>query len=332
MDVHFKSEFKEKLLATEGFSFDVLALELFRYQAIHCSVYAEWLHYLGKKINHIEHWTQIPFLPISFFKNHKVITHPLEGTNIRFESSGTTGVITSVHEVYDQTLYNYASIRTFERIYGPLENYLFLGLLPAYLDRPNSSLVWMAQQFVSKARPGSGLFNKNYNQVESLITKAIEEKIPVFLLGVTFSLLDLAERGNVTLKGQLVMETGGMKGRRKELTREELHQTLQKGLHVEKIHSEYGMTELLSQAYAPNDGKFTCGPWMKVILRDMDDPLTQAETITRGGISIIDLLNIDSCGFIATQDIGQRHSDGTFEVLGRFDHSDVRGCNQMYVE
>lgn len=326
-----KESFREAIFSTREHNFEQRAIELFQYQAVHNLFYGQFLEKLGVSVDSIDSISKIPFLPVEFFKNHTIITEPISSEPIIFRSSGTTGMQFSKHYVYDLPFYHTSSLLTFEQFYGPIEDYIVLALLPAYLDRPDSSLVSMADFFIQNAKPGSGFFNKDLNNVAHAIKLAKSNGQKVFLLGVTFALLDLAEQFPMDLDGHVIMETGGMKGRRKEMIREELHSILTKAFNVQSIHSEYGMTELLSQGYSKGEGIFKTAPWMKIILRDTNDPLTCNENIKSGGVNIIDLANVDSCAFIATQDLGKMYPDGTFEILGRFDHADVRGCNLMYV-
>lgn len=310
-------------------SFQAQALELFRYQALHNPVYRSFLAHLRCDPLQVKDVEQIPFLPVECFKSLRIRTGDAPAAVV-FTSSGTTGQITSRHEVPDTELYKEVSIRAFERVYGSLQDYAILALLPAYLEREGSSLVYMAQVFMEASGHAANGFYL-YNQEELLIKlKYLEEKgQKTLLLGVTFALLDFAEKFPIPLKNTLVMETGGMKGRRKEMLREEVHAYLQAAFQVEQVHSEYGMTELLSQAYAPQSGLFQTPPWMKILIRETNDPFNYQPVGAAGGINIIDLANKDSCAFLSTKDIGKVHPDGRFEVLGRFDHSDIRGCNLM---
>lgn len=247
-----------------------------------------------------------------------------------FTSSGTTGMETSKHFVRALDLYTKSFRKGFEHFFGPVTNICVLALLPAYLERTGSSLVYMANDFISQSRhPLSGFYLDNLSNLSENLKKLEKQNRPTVLLGVSFALLDLIEQFPQKLHNTIVMETGGMKGRRKELTRDELHSILKSGFGLDKIHSEYGMTELLSQAYSKGDGLFNCPPWMQVLIREQADPMSYAPAGKTGGINIIDLANIDSCSFIATSDLGRLHTNGNFEVLGRFDSSDVRGCNLM---
>ena len=305
-------------------------LEVFNFQYNENVVYHDFLKSLGKDPSKIKSPDKIPFLPVEFFRNHKIITGSLPVEMI-FESSGTTGITPGKHFVSDLRLYEESFLESFRLFYGEPEQFLIAALLPSYTEREGSSLVYMADNLIKRSRNSHSGFYRDHNEELILtIKKAKEEKQKILLLGVSFALVDLAENQSPDLSGVIVMETGGMKGRRKELTRTELHSILKEKLNVSSIHSEYGMTELLSQAYSKGDGIFYCPPWMKIVIRDPQDPLTlYDEPYRTGGINIIDLANINSCSFIATGDLGKVHEDGGFEVLGRFDNSDIRGCNLL---
>ena len=305
------------------------ALRTFRFQAQNCKVYHEFVVNLKVDINAIERIDQIPFLPISFFKTHEVLSSP-DRIQATFTSSGTTGMINSRHLVSDLSWYEESFRRAFKLFYGNIRDFCVLALLPSYLEREGSSLVYMANDLVKRSdNSESGFYLYNHEQLFEQLQKQQNARKPTLLIGVTFALLDFVEQYPIKFPELIVMETGGMKGRRKEMIREELHHTLCKGFGVDAIHSEYGMTELLSQAYSKGDGIFNCPPWMKVITRDTNDPLSTLNNDKTGGINVIDLANINSCSFIATQDLGKVYSDGSFEVLGRFDNSDIRGCNLL---
>jgi phenylacetate-coenzyme A ligase PaaK-like adenylate-forming protein len=310
--------------------FSDIALEIFNYQYLNNKIYRLFVQSLGREPSEVNSIHKIPFLPVEFFRNHKILTgnHPVE---MIFESSGTTGVIPGKHFVSDLGLYEDSFLKSFRLFYGDPEEYLIAALLPSYTERSGSSLVYMADHLIKKTGyPGSGFYKDNPCELVSAIEKAKDERRKVLLLGVSFALLDLAETMPSDLSGVVVMETGGMKGRRKELVRSELHSILIERLNIQSVHSEYGMTELLSQAYSKGEGLFYCPPWMKIIIRDPQDPLTLfTEHSLTGGINIIDLANINSCSFIATGDLGKTFDDGGFEVLGRFDNSDIRGCNLL---
>jgi phenylacetate-coenzyme A ligase PaaK-like adenylate-forming protein len=306
-----------------------ISLQVFRYQAQNCTVYREFIANLKIDpllVNSVEN---IPFLPISFFKSHDVISNA-DNVQQTFTSSGTTGTVNSKHMVTDVSWYEESFRRAFELFYGDIKNYCILALLPSYLEREGSSLVYMAEDLVKKSEnPDSGFYLYNHDELFKKLTKQQQAGTPTLLIGVTFALLDFIEQYQIDFPELIVMETGGMKGRRKEMIREELHQTLCKGFGVRSVHSEYGMTELVSQAYSKGDGIFNCPPWMKIVTRDTNDPMTELGINQTGGINVIDLANINSCSFIATQDLGKIYDDGSFEVLGRFDNSDIRGCNLL---
>ncbi len=306
------------------------ALEVFHYQFDHNSIYHDFCKNLGREKDTVRLVEEIPFLPVEFFRNHKIVTgdSPIQ---IVFESSGTSGVLPGKHFVSDLSLYEESFTKSFNLFYGNPEDYLILALLPSYTEREGSSLVYMVNKLIEKSNyQKSGFYKENTAGLIRTITEVTEEKRKILLLGVSFALLDLAENESPDFSGVIIMETGGMKGRRKELTRQELHKILKEKFNINSVHSEYGMTELLSQAYSLGDGIFHCPPWMKIVVRDPQDPLTIYNLPGRtGGINIIDLANINSCAFIATSDLGKLHEDGGFEVLGRFDNSDIRGCNLM---
>lgn len=310
--------------------FNELALELFQWQSTNVPPYREFLTLLKVSPSEINTVEDIPFLPVSFFKSHNVLADGYTPER-HFTSSGTTGQIPSRHPVVDRMLYKNSYEKGFQHFYGDPKDYIFLALLPSYLEREGSSLIEMAAGLITESdHPDSGFFLDNYDALKAQIRKKRTDSRKLFLLGVSFALLDLATEHSIQMpENSIVMETGGMKGRRKEMIRSELHELLKNGLGVDQIHSEYGMTELLSQAYAPNSGRFSTPPWMRLFLRDTEDPLSAARPGKTGGINIIDLANIYSCAFLATQDLGRVHSDGGIEVLGRFDDAEIRGCNLM---
>jgi len=272
---------------------------------------------------------QIPYLPISFFKTHQVVRQG-SALNRFFTSSATTGMVPSKHYVPRIDIYEESFRQAWELFYGPVENYCVLALLPAYLERTGSSLVYMAQDMIQRSgHPKSGFYLDQYQDLSETILSLEAAQTPTLLLGVTFALLDFADQYPMKLKHTIVMETGGMKGRGREMIREEVHQKLSTAWGGLSIHSEYGMTELLSQAYSTGNGVFSCPPWMRVNLRDTEDPLTRLPEGQSGGIDIIDLANVDSCSFISTQDLGRLTAPGQFKVLGRFDHAEIRGCNLL---
>jgi phenylacetate-coenzyme A ligase PaaK-like adenylate-forming protein len=309
--------------------FEKMALEIFQFQAKNNLVYKEFLTHLHIDIQRIDKVEDIPFLPIQFFKSHKVVSTE-ETVQRIFLSSGTTGNEQSKHFVSDLSIYEESFTKGFEHFYGAIEDYTVLALLPSYLERDGSSLIYMVNDFIQKSKKKkSGFYLNNFDELTKNLVDLDKNKEKVLLIGVSFALLDLVEKHKFNLNNTIVMETGGMKGRRKELIRSALHQILREGFGVENIHSEYGMTELLSQAYSKGNGIFECPPWMKILTRDTEDALTVLPEGKSGGINIIDLANVNSCSFIATQDLGKTHPNGTFEVIGRFDNSDIRGCNLM---
>lgn len=309
--------------------FEKMALEIFQFQAENNLVYKEFLGHLKIDIYSIKKIEKIPFLPIQFFKSHKVVSSEAAVQRI-FLSSGTTGNEQSKHFVTDLSVYEESFTKGFEHFYGAIEDYTVLALLPSYLEREGSSLIYMVNDFIQKSKnEKSGFYLNNLEELAQNLVELDKNNEKVLLIGVSFALLDLVEKHKFQLKNTIVMETGGMKGRRKELIREDLHQVLKDGFGVDKVHSEYGMTELLSQAYSKGNGIFECPPWMKILTRDTEDALTILPEGKSGGINFIDLANINSCSFIATQDLGKTYPNGTFEVIGRFDNSDIRGCNLM---
>jgi hypothetical protein len=309
--------------------FQELALEVFQFQAAENPVYKAYLDHLGMLPGGVKTLDEIPFLPIEFFKKHKVVTGGHDHEMV-FESSGTTDESTSKHYVCDLELYKRSFTSAFNLFNGDPSGYYILALLPSYLERQNSSLVFMVNELIRlSGHPDSGFYLDDFQGLIHQIETLEKEHHPTLLLGVSFALLDLADNFPLDLQNTIVMETGGMKGRREEMTRKELHERLCLGLKLGSIHSEYGMTELLSQAYSKKDGVFFTPPWMSVRIRDPYDPFILMSSDRSGGINIIDLANLNSCSFIATQDIGKITPEGGFEVLGRFDNSDIRGCNLM---
>lgn len=313
-------------------AFEKLALEIFNLQYNYNPVYRQFVHALKINAQEIKTIVQIPFLPIELFKSKKVITETgINNNPVVFNSSGTSQTGASFHYVNDVALYEQSFLKTFELFYGNPAEYCFLPLLPSYLERKGSSLVYMAQKLIDASKnKQSNFYLDNLDELIKTIAVLKEQKQKVFLLGVSYALLDLAETGIVLNENFIVMETGGMKGRREELIKSELHGILKEKLNVAQIHSEYGMTELLGQAYAKHDGVFETAPQMKILIRDTNDPFQYLASGRTGGINVIDLANINSCCFIATQDLGKMHNDdGTFELMGRFDNSDIRGCNLL---
>lgn len=321
---------KEQIFSiSNGPDFNRTAIEVFRYQAEHNIVYKEFLSGLNVDAASVKEVSNIPFLPVEFFKSQAVVTSH-DDIELTFTSSGTTGMITSRHHVTDVSWYVESFRKAFGLFYGDIKDYTVLALLPSYLEREGSSLIYMADDLIKQSNnPDSGFYLYNHADLFHQLKKQQELKRPTLLLGVTFALLNFIELYPMNFPELIVMETGGMKGRRKEMIRDELHATLCQGFGVSAIHSEYGMTELLSQAYSKGEGVFNCPPWMRIITRDPNDPLSLMETGKTGGVNIIDLANINSCSFIATQDLGKVYADGSFEILGRFDNSDIRGCNLL---
>ena len=309
--------------------FKTCALQVFRHQFKNNTVYRSFCDLLYIHSSDVKKVEEIPFLPIQFFKSHAVLSST-QAVKETFTSSGTTGSSVSKHMVTDLSWYTKSYTKGFEYFYGPIEEYTVLGLLPNYLERDGSSLIYMVDDFIKKSnKPASGFYLNNLTELSKTLIALDKKGEKVLLIGVTFALLDLIERQQFKLQNTIIMETGGMKGRRKEMIRNELHEILCAGFGVSKIHSEYGMTELLSQGYSSGDGVFDCPPWMKILARDTEDALTMVGTNKTGGLNVIDLANYNSCSFIATQDLGKVDNNGRFEVLGRFDHSDIRGCNLM---
>jgi hypothetical protein len=327
-----------KIFSVNEVAFETLALEQLKFQYRDNAVYKAYvdaMHIDPAKINSL---SQIPFLPVQFFKTHLVKTTEFEPTAI-FESSGTTQTINSHHLVNDIEFYRQSFLKGFELFYGPVSGWCILGLLPSYLERKNSSLVFMVDELIRQSdHSQSGFYLYDHDKLLTTLKQLEATKQKTLLIGVSFALLDFAEKYSLPLENTIIMETGGMKGRKEEIVRSELHEILKKQFHLNVIHSEYGMTELLSQAYSKGNGIFHCPPWMKVLIRDEEDPLSvqtfplithDSRLTIKGVINIIDLTNIYSCSFIATNDAGILYSDGGFEVIGRIDNSDIRGCSLM---
>lgn len=309
--------------------FKAQTLKVFKYQFENNRIYRSFCDLINRHPSDVSEIEDIPFLPISFFKSHQLISgnHHIEKV---FTSSGTTGQTTSKHYVSDLHLYEKSFNTAFQEFYGPVKDYVILGLLPSYLEREGSSLVYMVDHLIKKSQhPESGFYLNNLDELQQTLIDLESRNQKTLLIGVSFALLDLIEAHSFQLENTIVMETGGMKGKRKEMIRKELHDKLLKGFGVKFIHSEYGMTELLSQAYSKGNGVFNCPNWMHVLTRDPEDALRIQKIGKTGGINIIDLANVNSCSFIATQDLGKVLNDGSFEVVGRFDNSDIRGCNLM---
>ncbi len=324
-------EFEDKVFTLEPADFEGLALEIFRFQYQNNPVYQQYVNTMGVVGDTVQHTRQIPFLPIQFFKTHTIKTTPFKPQAV-FESSGTTQTINSRHFIKDLRLYRQSFLQNWQQQYGPVQDWCIIGLLPSYLERNNSSLVVMVNALIGLSNHSdSGFYLHDYDKLHAVLQKLEQAKQKTLLLGVTFALLDFAAQYPLPLNNTVVMETGGMKGRREELTRQEVHALLKKAFGSNSIHAEYGMTELLSQAYAPADGIFRCPAWMKVLVRQEDDPF-DIQYAGKGALNIIDLANIYSCSFIATDDIGAVYADGSFNVQGRMDNSDIRGCSLMLTE
>lgn len=321
---------EEKIFSISNqLEFEKLTLDIFHYQAENNAVYQEYLSHLKKNPNQISRIEDIAFLPIEFFKSHKVVSTN-KATQAVFTSSGTSGNGTSKHFVTDVSLYEKSFKKTFAHFYGNVADYCVLALLPSYLEREGSSLIYMVKHLIKDSKhPKSGFYLHNHNDLISCVEELQKSKQKILLFGVSFALLDLAEKHRLNAENLLIMETGGMKGKRQEMTRNVLHKQLCSQLGVRQIHSEYGMTELLSQAYSKGNALFETPPWMKIMIRELYDPFGIEQNGRTGGVNIIDLANVHSCSFIETQDLGRLHHDGSFEILGRFDHADIRGCNLL---
>jgi hypothetical protein len=329
------TEWNHKVFNVSAKDLDALALEIFRFQYGHNSIYKNYVDALRINPATITQMQDIPFLPIRFFKSQRVVSGEFEPV-ATFESSGTTGSINSKHFIKDLSIYRESFTKGFELFYGPANDWCIIGLLPSYLERSNSSLVVMVDELVKQSNhPQSGFYLNEYDKLVDVLQQLEAKGQRTLLIGVSFALLDLAARHPISLRHTTIMETGGMKGRRKEMIRQEMHDVLKRSFNVSAIHSEYGMTELLSQAYSNGNGIFQCPPWMKIVLREEEDPLTIKEVNENkpvsGVINVIDLANIHSCSFIATDDAGRLYADGSFEVLGRIDNSDMRGCSLMAI-
>lgn len=330
MSPHQRNRLIKKVFSlTSGRGFENVAMELFSYQSQKNPVYNAFISHLGINPGKVRSLQDIPSLPVSLFKTQKVLTSG-ETVKLVFRSSRTTSAVPSCHYLTDISLYRNSLLKCFEHFYGDISQYSIFALLPSYAERDDSSLAWMASELISKsAHPESGFYlNNTENLVKNLEKRKPGDRRAIFL-GVSFALLDLAEKHNLKLENTIIIETGGMKGRRKEIVREELHSLLKKGFGVKNIHSEYGMTEMLSQAYSRSGGKFKCPPWMKVMIRDPYDPFKYLPAGKGGGVNVIDLANIDSCAFLETSDLGRILPDGKFEINGRLDNSDIRGCNLL---
>lgn len=328
-----RSTLQERIARVDKENFPTLALDVFRYQMAYNSIYARFVELLHVDPASVTQMTDIPHLPISLFKQYQLQSGQWPAVRT-FTSSGTTGASTSHHPLRSEGWYRANARRAFERQYGPLTGRPILALLPAYLERTGSSLVFMADDFIrTSGHPDSGFFLDDLAGLSTILQQLNAAPGPApLLIGVSFALLDLAEQYPGDYSRFLIMETGGMKGRRRELTRDELHKTLSSAFQTKNIHSEYGMTELLSQAYAPSDGLFIPAPTLRATAREITDPLTAVLPGKTGALNLIDLANLDTISFIATDDLGRVYPDGSFEVLGRMDASDVRGCNLLVLE
>jgi phenylacetate-coenzyme A ligase PaaK-like adenylate-forming protein len=325
-------EWDDKIFKVNNQGFNELALDVFRYQYKENEVYRNYVQALNTDVGQVTSVDKIPFLPVEFFKTHQVKTTEFD-PQVIFESSGTSQTINSQHLVKEMDIYVQSFTRAFELFYGSAKDYCVIGLLPAYLERSGSSLIYMVDHLIkASSHPQSGFYLDEFENLYQVLKDLKKNNQKLILIGVTFGLLDFAASYNIDLSGSIVMETGGMKGRRKEMIREDVHAVLQKAFNLDRIHSEYGMTELLSQAYSFGDGIFRCPPWMKLLIRDEEDPLSiKTQVEASGAINIIDLANIYSCSFIATKDVGKLFADESFEVRGRMDGSDLRGCSLMLV-
>ena len=309
--------------------FEKTALKVFRFQYENNLVYREFCDFLKTDVQKVKLLEQIPFLPIQFFKSHSIVSNK-NAILKTFTSSGTSGLLTSKHLVTDVSLYESSYRQGFSQFYGNIKDYVILALLPSYLEREGSSLIYMVEDLIQMTHnPESGFYLHNHQELIEKLVRLDASGQNVIVIGVTYALLDLIENHSFQLHNTIIMETGGMKGKRKEMIREELHEQLCQGFGVTTIHSEYGMTELFSQAYSLGNGVFECPSWMQIIIRDTEDALNYVANGKTGAINVIDLANINSCSFIATQDLGKKNPNNSFEVLGRFDNSDIRGCNLM---
>ena len=331
---HYK-DIRDELFAASGQDFEDLALRTFHFQYEQNVFYRQYCNAIGTDASAVHQLQQIPFLPIGFFKSKEIKSAAFE-PEVIFESSGTTGSVNSKHFIKDTGLYEESFLKAFEIFYGDIHKYCVIGLLPSYLERQHSSLVWMVNELIKQTgHPLSGFYLYDHEKLRQVLLQNETAAQPTLLIGVTYALLDLFQQFPLQLKHTIIMETGGMKGRKEELTRSAIHEQLMKQSGLTAIHSEYGMTELLSQAYSKNAGIFNCPPWMKVMVRAGDDPfdIILPEKIngsfTSGAINVVDLANLNSCCFIATDDMGKLYPDGSFEVLGRLDNSDIRGCGLM---
>ncbi|NOZ36246.1 MAG: acyl transferase [Chlorobi bacterium] len=311
--------------------FNKIALQIFDFQFKNNNTYRDYIKKLKIDISKIKHFTEIPFLPIDFFKTHKIIS---SGKKIQttFRSSGTTGMSRSEHHITDLSIYDKSFLKTFKIFYGKPDKYIFTALLPSYSEQGSSSLIYMVKKLMQISnKPDNDFYLYNHQELFEKLSELEKQNKKTILFGVSFALIDFFEEYKLSLKNTIIIETGGMKGRKKEIVREKLHKIIKNATGLKQIHSEYGMTELLSQAYAKQANKYITPPWMKILIRDTNDPFGCLPKGQSGGINIIDLANLYSCSFVETKDLGKIHKDNTFEILGRFDNSDVRGCNLMVV-
>jgi hypothetical protein len=334
-EIYNYNELRNRIFSCNDDDFNQLAIEIFQFQYHFNTVYRSYCDALGINPAEIKKISTIPFLPIQFYKTKEIVSTSFIHETI-FESSGTTGSIKSRHVIKDVKIYAESFLKNFELFYGAPENYCIIGLLPSYLERENSSLVYMVNRLIENSRHHkSGFYLNDFNKLQETLLENEYHQQQTLLIGVSFALLDFAEQYPMQLKHTIVMETGGMKGRKKEMIRSAFHEILQSKLGMENIHSEYGMTELLSQAYSKKDGLFSSPPWMKVLIRAEDDPFDvnyiNEKKILSGAVNIIDLANLYSCSFIATDDCGKLHPNGSFEITGRLDNSDIRGCSLMAI-
>ena len=318
----------DKIFNVDDKNFEQIAFEVFQFQYINNNIYKSYCDLLKKTPSNIGDISSIPFLPISFFKSHSVMC--TKKYDKVFHSSGTTNENLSKHYVSDIHMYEQSFLKNFIDNYGDPKDYVILGLLPNYMQNENSSLIYMVNNLIELSESNdSGFFLKEYDFIIEKMKSLARENKKIILIGVSYALLDLTESKNLNFENTIIIETGGMKGRRREMIKKELHETLKERTGLKKIHSEYGMTELLSQAYSKGDGIFSCPNWMRVFVRDVNDPNFLYTNSKSGGINIIDLANVNSCSFIATEDMGSLHKNGSFEIMGRIDHSDTRGCNLL---
>ena len=332
------TDLRDRIFDTDAESFENLAISIFLYQYSNNELYRQYCNALNIRPEMVNNLKNIPFLPIRFYKSHPVVCGELNDNLLFFESSGTTGSVNSRHYVKDPALYEQSFLKHFIQRYGKPENYCILGLLPSYLERKHASLVYMTDRLIKESHhPHSGFYLYDFEKLYERLVQNEKENQPTLLIGVSYALVDFASAFPMELNNTIVMETGGMKGRRKELTRTELHEILCHQFNLKTIHSEYGMTELLSQAYSPGNGRFHCPSWMKIMLRAEDDPLDTIspepnKSYISGAVNIIDLANLYSCSFIATEDTGKLFADSSFEITGRLENSDIRGCGLMLLD